>query len=328
VTGVRKPSLRSSEHRERPKVLLVDDNAQVLRAVSGMLSPDFEIVGLATDGEQALWTAPQLDPDVVVLDIEMPGLNGFQTARALKQAKVRASVVFLSSHHADELVNEAFACGGQGYVVKTSLGILGNAIDHVLARRRFGPSLASMLSPSVGGEHAMRLYSDEDSLLNGLADLFDGALRRGDATCVLAPREVRDRLGAQLRARGWHVGGSPGHHRYLEADPVAALDRVMIDGFPDAARLAAIVDELDQYRRDTAESPDGRLTLFGNMAALLKLPVNSEAALAVERLWSTLTAGRSFFTVCAYSMQCFHDEENSFPHICDRHSAVSYAQDL
>ena len=102
----------------------------------------------------------------------------------------------------------------------------------------------------------------------------------------------------------------------------------MRDGLPDAERLAEIVDELDQYRRDTAESPDGRLTLFGNMATLLNLPDNAQAALAVERLWSTLTERRSFFTVCGYSTQCLHDEEDSFPHICDRHSAVSYAQDL
>jgi DNA-binding NarL/FixJ family response regulator len=325
--GVRKPSLRSN--RERPRLLLVDDNAQLLQVVSGLLAPDFEIVGTATDGGQALWTAPQLDPDVVVLDIEMPGLNGFETARALTQTQVRASVVFLSSYHADELVHEAFACGGRGYVVKTSLGsILASALDHVLAGRRFAPSLTSMLSPSVGGEHAMRLYHDDNSLLNGLADFFDGALRRGDATCILTPREVRDRLGSQLRARGWHVGGSSGNRRYLEADPVAALDRVMIDGFPDADRLAAVVDELDQYRRDTAESPDRRLTLFGNMATLLNLPENSEAALAVERLWSRLTEGRPFFSICAYSTQCFHDEEGSFPHICDRHSAMSYAPHL
>ena len=324
---MRKPSLRSN--RERPRLLLVDDNPQLLQVVSGVLAPDFEIVGTATDGEQALSTAPQLDPDVVVLDIEMPGLNGFQTARALKQAKVRASVVFLSSHHSDELVHEAFACDGRGYVVKTSLGsLLASALDHVLAGRRFGPSLRSMLSPSIGGEHAMRLYSDEDSLLSGLADFFDGALRRGDATCVLAPREVREQLGAQLRARGWHVGGSSGHRRYLEADPAAALDRFMQDGFPDAERLADIVHELDQYRRDTTQSPDRRLTLFGNMATLLSLPEKAQAALAVERLWSTLTEGRPFFTVCAYSTQCFNDEENSFPHICDRHSTVSYAQHL
>ena len=88
-----------------------------------MLSDDFDVVGVATDGTKALDKAGQVHPDVIVLDVEMPGLNGFQTFRALEQGGFSATpVVFLSMHDADEIVSEAFRCGGRGYVLKQRVG--------------------------------------------------------------------------------------------------------------------------------------------------------------------------------------------------------------
>lgn len=312
-------------------MLLVDDHVELLKSVSRMLAPDFDIVGVATGGEQALQAARRLDPDLVVLDIAMPGLNGFQTMRAFSEARLRAPVVFLSTYDTDGYIDEAFECGGRGYVVKTRIAPdLVSALDHVLLGRRFAPSLTSLLSSGVGGGHAMHVHGGEDALIDGLADFFALALEGGDATCIIATKPFREQLGVQLRARGWNVGGSPGYPRYLEVDAVEALDRLMTDGLPDVARLAEIVAEMDQYRRAVAEGPESRLTLFGNMAALLSMQGNTTGAVELETNWSALTEGLPFFTVCGYSAECVHDERHPdlFPHISDRHSAVSHAPDL
>src|SRR5688572_31815956 len=176
----------------RPRVLLVDDQGPVLEAVSAFLADDFDVVGAAADGRQALDMARRLHPDVIVLDIEMPGLDGFQTIRALAHAGLPdIPVVFLSMHQADEIVGRAFACGGRGYVQKSrATRDLPTALEQALVGRSFVPSLTSLSTLTNGGGHAMQLHRDGKSLLDGLAACFDLALRRGDATCVIATARV------------------------------------------------------------------------------------------------------------------------------------------
>src|SRR6476646_11613181 len=82
----------------RPRVLLADDHNQVLEMVAGLLATDFDIVATASDGQQALDLSIRLDPDVVVLDVTMPKLDGFQTLRELRRIGSRAKVVLLTMH--------------------------------------------------------------------------------------------------------------------------------------------------------------------------------------------------------------------------------------
>src|SRR4029453_12271227 len=91
--------------------------------------------------------ARQLEPDAIVLDIGMPGLDGFQTSRALQRAGAHAPVVFLSMYDGDDYVREAFRHGGRGYVVKSrARRDLASAIDQALHGRVFVPSLTALLS--------------------------------------------------------------------------------------------------------------------------------------------------------------------------------------
>ena len=85
--------------RRKPKVLLVDDHRQVLEMVAALLSQDSDVVGVASSATQALARARQVTPDVIVMDVEMPGLDGFQTIRALRQdALPDIPVVFRDDH--------------------------------------------------------------------------------------------------------------------------------------------------------------------------------------------------------------------------------------
>src|SRR5581483_4817808 len=95
VSG-RIPGTPSSGGSSRPSVLIVDDHRGVLDSVSAMLARDFDVAGAAVDGRQALEIARRVSPDLIVLDINMPGLDGFQTFRALEQSGSRAAVVFFS----------------------------------------------------------------------------------------------------------------------------------------------------------------------------------------------------------------------------------------
>ena len=104
----RLPRVARPSGTAKPRVFLVDDHRPLLERVSSLLSDDFDVVGAFTESRQAVDAAAATSPDVVVLDINMPGLDGFQTMRALEQAGSRAPFVILSLLNGDEYVAEAF----------------------------------------------------------------------------------------------------------------------------------------------------------------------------------------------------------------------------
>ena len=104
-----------------PMVLLVDDNEMTLARAKSVLSTRCVVLGTARNGQAALEAAAALHPDVVVLDISMPGMNGFELARRLRAAGSTARLVFLTVHEDEELILAARNAGAIGYVVKTRL---------------------------------------------------------------------------------------------------------------------------------------------------------------------------------------------------------------
>lgn len=104
----------------RPRVLLADDHKLLLEAFQKLLEPEFEVVGTVTDGRSLLATAPTLQPDVIVVDISMPLLNGMEAARRLKQSLPTVKLVFLTMNQDVTLAAEAFNLGASAFVVKSS----------------------------------------------------------------------------------------------------------------------------------------------------------------------------------------------------------------
>lgn len=118
----------------RPRILLADDHTMFAQGLQSLLEDEFELVGTVADGQALVETAHQFDPDVIVVDISMPVLNGFEAIRQLKKEGISARIIFLTMHMDDSLVAEAFRCGASGYVLKHSAGEdLVSAIRQVLA---------------------------------------------------------------------------------------------------------------------------------------------------------------------------------------------------
>jgi DNA-binding NarL/FixJ family response regulator len=105
----------------RPRVVLVDDHPAILRQVLQMISPDFEAVDVLDDGRPLPAMVHKLNPDLIVLDISLPGLNGMQIAALLRKTGTSAKIVFLTVHADADYAHEAFRTGAMGYVVKPRL---------------------------------------------------------------------------------------------------------------------------------------------------------------------------------------------------------------
>jgi DNA-binding NarL/FixJ family response regulator len=123
---------------KRPRVLLADDHTLVLDGLRKILEPECEVVGAVEDGRSLLAAAKQLQPDIILLDISMPLLNGVEAARRLRSAAPGAKVIFVTMHADATYVAGAFRAGASGYVLKrcASLELL-KAINHVLSGREY-----------------------------------------------------------------------------------------------------------------------------------------------------------------------------------------------
>jgi DNA-binding NarL/FixJ family response regulator len=122
----------------RPRVLLADDHALVLGALAAMLVRDCDVVGTVADGRALLAAAAQLQPDVIVLDIAMPLLNGLDAARQIKRAFPRIKLIVLTMNEDAELAAATFRAGASAYLLKHSAaGELLTAIREVTNGRSY-----------------------------------------------------------------------------------------------------------------------------------------------------------------------------------------------
>jgi DNA-binding NarL/FixJ family response regulator len=131
-------SIADAGSAERPRVLLADDHPAMLALTAAALAGEYLVVGSVSDGRALLAEEERLHPDVIVLDITMPRLDGIEAARQLRRSRRPARLVFLTVHEDADYARAALDAGGLGYVVKARLASdLLPAIRAALADRRF-----------------------------------------------------------------------------------------------------------------------------------------------------------------------------------------------
>jgi DNA-binding NarL/FixJ family response regulator len=131
---------------DRPRIIVADDHDVMLDTVSALLQPDFEVVGTVNNGGDLIREAHRLRPDVIVLDITMPILNGIEAAHKMREAGLTARLVFLTVHEQSSFVNACFDEGALGYVTKSRL------IMDLIPAIRDAISGHHFISPSVPRE--------------------------------------------------------------------------------------------------------------------------------------------------------------------------------
>jgi DNA-binding NarL/FixJ family response regulator len=104
-----------------PRVLVVDDHAVIRRGVQGILSsyPEWDLCGEADNGQDAIRLAGELAPEVVIMDVSMPGMNGLEATRIIHDVLPETKVLLLTLHSSSEFVRSAFRAGARGYLLKS-----------------------------------------------------------------------------------------------------------------------------------------------------------------------------------------------------------------
>jgi DNA-binding NarL/FixJ family response regulator len=105
---------------KRPRILLADDHVLIADALKSLLAPNYDVVGIVSDGRALLVEAEKLKPDLIVVDIGMPQLNGLDATRQIKRLMPKVKVIILTMNEDNTLVAEAFRAGATGYLLKHS----------------------------------------------------------------------------------------------------------------------------------------------------------------------------------------------------------------
>jgi two-component system, NarL family, response regulator NreC len=184
---------------DRIRVLIADDHTIVRAGVRLLLEaePDVEVVGEAFDGLQAVELATSLHPDIVLLDIGMPGLNGLEATQQIKARCAQTQILVLTMHRSDEYFFELLRAGASGYILKSAeTNDLVNALRAVTGGEVFlHPSMAKRLlkdylhrtqEPALAGQPA--LTSREREILLLLADGYSN--REVAERLVISPSTV------------------------------------------------------------------------------------------------------------------------------------------
>ncbi len=117
----------------RVRILLAEDHTLVAEAFQGLLEPQYEVVAIVADGRALLKTALRLRPDIAIMDISMPLLNGLDAGRELKRLLPRIKIIFVTMHDDPDMASEARRFGALGYLLKTSASAeLLTAVQEVL----------------------------------------------------------------------------------------------------------------------------------------------------------------------------------------------------
>ena len=334
------------------RILIIEDCIPFQRMIRYILEENrhLQVVGVASDGEEGVREAEELAPDLILLDIGLPQLNGFEVARKILAKAPQCRIVMVTQESSLEYVRESFAIGACGYVLKNRLtSDLLPAVKAVMRGERFASSgmrldcspdysvpLAEVSIPPTKacaypraavplvGSHNLQVYSSEKILLKGATSFVANAIRAGQCAVVVACEALRRQLLNKLRLLGMDMDAAVQGGQFIGLDVEEIVSLFMLNGMPDAIRFTEFMGGLIAAASHAALGSNPRVAVFAECTAELWGTGKEDAALRVERLWNHLASRHGVNILCAYAVDNFHGEEDcqQIINLCQEHSSV------
>ena len=336
-------------------ILVVDDYAPWRRFVSSLLQQQLElqVIGEASDGLEAVQKAKELQPDLILLDIGLPKLNGIEAARRIRDLSPTSKILFVSQQSSVDMVQAALRAGASGYVFKTDAQReLLTAVNTVLRGERFISSrfarhdftactdsrgsdhdgrsklLASSQQTLLRkaepiGRHEAQFYSADASFLDGFTRFIGNALNCGSAVILVATESHRERLLPRLQAYGLDIADAIERRRLNLLDAADTVSTFMVNDVLDPIRFLDAAGKLITTAAKAAVGEHPRVAICGECDPPLWTLGMGEAAVQLEQLWNKIVTSFDVDILCGYSLQGFRGLQQSdlFQRICAEHSA-------
>ena len=293
----------------RFNILLAEDSATFRELVYRELGQrsDFRVVGVS-DGLAAVQKAEELRPDLVLLDVSLPALNGLAAARRIRSVAPESRIIFLTQESAPEIAHEALALGSQGYIKKTQALYLLPTVEAFLDRGNAGATHHS---------HQAQFYADDATLLEATERFLWSALRADDAAIAIATRSHLRQLLERLRTSGTNVDRAIERGSFLRLDANDLFSLILSDG---VARLKPALLQAIQSAASATPRPNSRVAVFGECASMLLTAGHGDAAMELEQVGIEIVNTMSVDIMCTYALLPDHD--GAFKTVCAQHNAV------
>lgn len=335
------------------RVLIVDDSIDWRLFTHAKLDQDraLRVVGVALDGLEAVSKAELLQPDLILLDIGLPKLNGIAAAGRILKIAPESKIVFVSQELDLSVARAALRAGGHGYVAKPYADSdLFEAIESVMlgkvfvSRRLANHAFADVVDLQTAGRqrrevplavptetgkkigrcHEVQFYANDASFLDGAAPLIIAALEAGDAAIFIGTEPQRASLLRKLREHGVAIRTAMNQGSYIALDPVETLAAFMVNDMPDPVRFLKAVTNLIVTASKAATRDQPRVLVCGECPSLLWAQGKPDAANRLEELWDEIARTYGVDVLCGYHLATFYREDASeiFRKVCEQHSAV------
>jgi len=331
----------------RIRVLIVDDHEPWRRFARSTLQirPELQIVGDASDGSEAVRNAEKLQPDLILLDIGLPGLNGIEAARQIRKLSPRSIILFVSQESSADLVEAALGSGGSGYVFKADAAnellkgvqsvlhgktfISRSVSGHDLREQEDRHGSAPLAPKNVLIRHEVAFYPDDQAFVAGFARVMKAVLSVGNVAILVATESHRAGILRRLRADAVDVDAAISNGSYIELDAAETIAKFMLNGMPDPNRCAALVANLLAGATKATDRNHSRVAICGECSPTLLAQGNVEAAIRLEHRWDEVTRNYDADTLCGYLESVVPGRPDSivFQRICAEHSAI-HGQEL
>jgi DNA-binding NarL/FixJ family response regulator len=302
-----------------PKILVVEDFERFRQFVVSTLqqSSQLQIIE-ASNGLEAIQQAEEQQPELVLLDIGLPYLNGIEVARRLRKLDAPPKIVFVSQDSSPEVVEETLNLGALGYVHKTHAHRdLLAAIEAALEGKRFvsnGLQLGEAVEAQTPSCHEILFCSDAAALLDALADFVADALKSGNAALVRSTKSRRDSLHETLEARGVHIDA------VIQQGTYAFLD---VEEPPDVARVPDSVRRLSEAASQAGKKHP-RVAFYSERAGRIWADGNTDEAIRLEQRANELAKHHNVHILCPYPLPHGNEDPSAFKKLCTAHSVVSF----
>ena len=324
-------------------MLVVDDFDPWHDFISKTLQndPGLKVIANAYNGAEGVHQAQKLQPDLILLDIGLPTLNGIEAARRIREVSPRSKVLFVSENCSADVAEAALHTGAGGYVVKSNAASeLLPAVRAVLAGERFvsaglgrSPSRpphaqtdvkAPIIAADIAHHHEVAFYSDDLQLLDDVTRFIGVALKAGNAAIAVATESHRNNLLRRLQAFGLDIGTVIQEGRYIAVDAAETLSTFVVNGMPDPARFMEACGTLILTAAKAAQGQHRRVAVFAEDVHLLWVRGNPEAVIQVEQLCNKLAQFYDVDILCGYSLGGGQGrmDDPFFQRIFAEHSAV------
>jgi DNA-binding NarL/FixJ family response regulator len=333
------------------RVLVVEDFAPFRQFIHKTLQePQWQVVGEASDGLEAVHKAEALQPDLILLDIGLPSLNGIEAARRVRTLSPKSKIIFVSQESSADVIEEALSIGAMGYVIKAhAASDLLAAVEAVCQGRWFvsnalsghrftratevqAPDLCHeralpVLVPRKAGitsSHTVHFYQDDASFVVGMTDFIEAVLKAGTPVIVVATESHRNSFLQRLQAHGVDIVAAIEQGCYIPLDVAETLSTFMMNDLPDPVRFLKVARDLVAAAGKAANGKHPRVAACGECAPILWAQGKADAAIQLEHLWDEIAKTHDVDILCAYMLTRFQGEQEShiYQRICAEHSAV------